>query len=169
MLIIFISLILPIKLGIKLNVALNEGYMSANIFLYRILILDLKLFLYNERIYYKIASQKPKMIVIDPSKLISSGKKMKVLFIQKLSINYRLGGNIHLTMLNVCLPILSKLFFQNLIKKYKVKIRGISNYLSNSFDIEINVGAFTNLLILVIGSIINLIIKLTNKEKKNAI
>lgn len=167
MLFIFTIIILPIIFRVKIHTSINEGQLHAKLFLYKLLIIDIRLFLSDKSIYYKVGVNKPKKINFDLTLLTKkSTKKAKMFFITKVNFFIYFGGNVTLTtliatILDAIRPILSES-----LNLYNINIKTVPIFFSNSLSINAEVRLFTNVMTLIIGLIYNTIFKLTNKSKE---
>ncbi len=171
MLFIFVILFIPIRFCIKIYAKPEEGIAYSKLFFYHLFIIDAKLFIHNNSLYYKIGRNKPGELILKiPFKL--SENKLNLLRVEKVSITTYMGVDPLFSTFGTILLRFIEPYIEKLSKTTEIELKSIPIYFSSSIHLKARVGVFTNLFKIITSLIINSIIKLfkSKKEKdKNAI
>lgn len=169
MLFIFVILIFPINLRVKLNFNLNDRFLWLKFFLFHIFITDVKFIQVDNNIYLKIGSKKPTKFSIDLSNK-SAPIPFNPIYLKNASINITQGTNpIYTTILNYIINIAKNILYR-ITNKYKIQICTTPIFHKSVLSIKAKLSAYTNILALLYALIIYSISKIfTKKEKKNVI
>lgn len=169
MLFIFTILLFPIRLNAKVYLKPEEEIIYIKLFLYKFFISDLKIFIFNNEINYKIGKSKPKVFKFTVP-FEQNNNQLDYFKIKRIDVLIYLGINTFIsTFGSLILKFISQIVSDN--SKISTNVRVLPIYFSNSLHLKGKVGLSTNILKILSALLVNLISNILKqrKENKNAI
>ena len=148
---IFLFLIFPIKLNTKIIVVPSQGNFCAKIFLYKLQLFKICLFIYNDKLYYQFSKSKPREVEINFPFKTNKKRKFNFIILEKIDVFSYFGveNAMFTTLINQFIRIFSK--YINHINDIDINIKSYPLFKYSSFYFKANVVTNTNIIYILIS------------------
>lgn len=148
---IFLLLLLPIKLNMKIIFVPTQNNFHVKIFLYKLQLFKIYFFLYNDKLYYQFSKSKPRELKIDFPFNTTQKRKFNFVILEKIDVFSYFG--VENAMLTVLINQFIRIFFQNFnhINDISINIKSYPVFKCTNFYLKSNVIVNTNIIYILIS------------------